>query len=159
MSHQTRQINSFVTVTNLGLLKRAVESISIEKLGTSLVFDQTRTAARYYGTNIDNNPNNVGVIGYARPLTQDEQYSNYEIAVRKDERDVDGHKMTVYDLYGDVNAGDREMQKKISKVFEEYQIAVATDASYAQGATHVEEILNDPTVPEGYRCIEVTVNV
>ena len=158
MSHQTKQ-ESIVTVTSLDLLSRAVQCVQIERLGTHLVFDQTRTQARYYGHNIDNDANNVGVIGYARELTDSEKMSNYEIAVRRGEKEVGGRTMTVYDLYGDVSASDREMRDKIAKIFEEHQIAVVQEQAQSLGAVSCEEIFNDEDAPEGYRVMEMTVNI
>lgn len=158
MSHQTKQ-ESIVTVTSLALLARAVQCVQIENLGTHLVFDQSRTQARYYGTNIDNNADNVGVIGYARELTSSEQMSNYEIAVRKGRKEIDGHMMDVYDLYGDVSASDRTMRDKIAKIFEEHQIAVVQDQAANIGAMSCEEVFDDTDAPEGYRVMEMTVNV
>lgn len=151
MSHQTVQTCAFVTVTDLELLARAVSAIQVPHLNTRLVLDREKTSARYYGTRQDDDC--FAVITYGRPLTPSEQQSNYEIGVKKKSRDINGVPTTVYDLMADINASDRTMQDKIASVFEEYQIAVVTDAARNNGAIEVEELFDD--VPEGYRKIRV----
>ncbi len=150
MSHQTKQVNTFVTLTDLTLLGRAVSSINIEALGTRLKLDLDKKEARYYGSYIDRDC--FAVITYERELSPDEKSYNYEIAVKKDQREINGVLTTVYDLVADVNASDRSMRDKIAKVFEEYQLAVVTDTALGLGAHSVQEVFDD--VPAGYRAIE-----
>jgi hypothetical protein len=125
MSHQTRQTNTFVTITDLNLLARAVNAVQIESLETRLVLHRDRKEARYWGEHMDNNC--FAVIGYARELTPQERQQHYEIAVKEATREINGVSTKVYDLVADVSASDRTMEKKISVVFEQYQIAVVFD--------------------------------
>lgn len=154
MSHQTVQ-TAFVTITDLNLLEQAVRAVTIESLGTNLVLDRNRKTARYYGSAIDSNPKNVGVITYGRELTPTEKMGNYEIAVRSATKVVDGSEMQVFDLFADTHASDRTMQKKIAQVLEGYQIAIVSDEMTSLGAIGMEEVTEG--VPDGYRCVEFEV--
>lgn len=151
MSHQTTQRNTFVTITDINLLKRAVRAIQVPGLNTHLVLDTEKKEARYYGNMVDRDC--FAVVTYARELTEEEKRSNYEIAVKKSTRDLNGVETTVYDLVADVNASDRSMREKIAKAFEEYQIAVVSSVAEAGGAISVREAPEE--APEGYRAIEI----
>lgn len=151
MSHQTKQ-QAFMQINDLNLLETGVRGIHIEQLKTSLVLNRDQKSARYYGTRMDSD-NVEAVITFARPLTDTEKQSFYEIAVKRG-KDKDGN--PTYELFADTNAGDRTMQRRIEQVFENYAIEKIGQDLIGAGATGFSRV-EDADVPDGFIAMEVQI--
>lgn len=152
MSHQIKQITS-IQIQSLVLLGQAVSQIEIPSLGTFLWLDTDKKSARYYNGNRDTCD---AVITYGRELTQEEQCSNYEIAVKRAIEKVDGVDTTVYHLYADTY--DMSMGEKIATVFEEYIMSDLSETAMTQGAFEAQEVYEagEFAIPDGYRCMKLS---
>lgn len=155
MSHQVRQISS-VQIDSIDLLARAVSAVYVSNLKTNLRLDPSAKQARFWNGHLDSCD---AVITYVRPLTEQEQMSNYEIAVKRETATVNGSQVPVFNLYADTHASDREMENKLNKVFEEYEIAKLQAVAQETGALDFQEVTSagDFEIPQGYRCVKIVV--
>jgi hypothetical protein len=151
MSEQIKQITS-IQIRSLIILEQAVAQIEVESLGTFLKLDRSKKEARYYNGYMDRGC--VAVITYGRPLTQAEQQTHYEIAVKQAVEKINGEDVTVYNLFADTF--DKGMGDRVATVFEEYILKSLSETAMENGAFEAEEVLEAGgyEIPAGYRCMK-----